>query len=260
MIEEFAMLASLFSVIIAIFSIIIILLLKKNVVDILNKDLIIFDKNFEIKKRAIDKSFTLLDELNKSGTNLIKNAEFKAQAVACYNELICVISDIKIADEFYAIAIIGKELPTESAIAKYKLDCRKDIGFKVKGANNLNEIINLAKNEKKDQNKKNKANNFETNLAKVEQNTNLNSVNSAPTQQNQYQNSRIVRPNITQNQNVQSTPIPSTNQNMQNQNIQPQRTIAVNNYQTKPNSAINSVPSQPNPTPEIKRRGRPKKS
>ena len=147
MLEEFALLASLFSIVIAIFAIIIILLLKKNVTDILNKDVILFDKNFDIKKRAIDKSFEVLDELNRAGSSIIKNAEFKSKAVACYNELLCVIGNIKIVDEFYSLAISGEKPLDDNVIARYKLDCRKDIGFRIKGSATLNEI-NLAEKKK----------------------------------------------------------------------------------------------------------------
>lgn len=277
MLEEFALLASLFSIVIAIFAIIIILLLKKNVTDILNKDVILFDKNFDIKKRAIDKSFEVLDELNRAGSSIIKNAEFKSKAVACYNELLCVIGNIKIVDEFYSLAISGEKSLDDNVIARYKLDCRKDIGFRIKGSATLNEI-NLA--EKKKAKTKNLSKKGQDNKVKTisEQPKNIeptkNEQAEKPITANnanpaQVQNTNI-RPNTPMPNNVQPN-IPKPNINPTQTNTQPNPTIVRPTQNANPTTNLNSkplssptqnAPSQNNENieSEEKHRGRPRKN
>lgn len=139
--RELAIAASIVSIVFAVFAIIIVLMLKKNVTDILKHDIAISDKLLENKMRAFDESFKLVDELSKSGPTLRKNEDFRTRAIACYNKILCTASDMRVADEFYALTISGMISLSPNAIVQYKLNCRQDMGFKTKGAklaSNLN--------------------------------------------------------------------------------------------------------------------------
>ena len=132
MIENIAILTSAFSIVLAFMSMVTLLLLKKNVKDILSKDAIIFDKNLEIKKTSITKCLKMVDDLDLRGKSLALNPDFADKAKLCYNELLCVITDTKVANEFYNIALDVNYPINKSIITKFKLMCRKDMGFKTK--------------------------------------------------------------------------------------------------------------------------------
>ncbi len=125
-------------IIVSVFAVIILYLTRKNILDILDKDVILFDRNFEIKKSVLERAFNLVDRLEADPT-LIADANFKLDAKNCYNSLLCVVSDLKVARAFYSIAIKGDA--TFSNIG-FKLMCRADIGLankrskKIKSQNN----------------------------------------------------------------------------------------------------------------------------
>lgn len=112
-------------IIVSVFAVIILYLTRKNILDILDKDVILFDRNFEIKKSVLEQAFNVVDKLEQQ-PSLLNNADFKQQALSCYNSLLCVVSDLKVARAFYSIAIKG-----EKAISNigFKLMCRADIGL-----------------------------------------------------------------------------------------------------------------------------------
>lgn len=122
---------------VSIFAVIIIYLTRKNILDILDKDVILFSRNFELKKTAIENSFKLADEIQEKGEQIVSNLEFNQRAKIVYNELLCVVSDARVADEFYNLAIENTLPITESRIAQFKLHCRKDIGLSVKNSNGI---------------------------------------------------------------------------------------------------------------------------
>lgn len=122
---------------VSIFAVIIIYLTRKNILDILDKDVILFSRNFELKKTAIENSFKLADEIQEKGEQIVSNLEFNQRAKTVYNELLCVVSDARVADEFYNLAIENTLPITESRIAQFKLHCRKDIGLSVKNSNGI---------------------------------------------------------------------------------------------------------------------------
>lgn len=122
---------------VSIFAVIIIYLTRKNILDILDKDVILFSRNFELKKTAIENSFKLADEIQEKGEQIFSNLEFNQRAKTVYNELLCVVSDARVADEFYNLAIENTLPITESRIAQFKLHCRKDIGLSVKNSNGI---------------------------------------------------------------------------------------------------------------------------
>ncbi len=118
---------------VSVFAIIIIFLTRKNILDILDKDVILFDKNFELKNKAIQKAFQLVDEI-AINDNVLQSTEFNSRAKDCYNELLCVVTDVRVADEFYNIAVDNTIATNDAMIAQFKLACRQDIGLKTKKA------------------------------------------------------------------------------------------------------------------------------
>ena len=131
MFETIAMFGGIIGGVVALLAIITFFLLKKNVVDILNKDAVLFDKNFEIKLKVINESMFIIDELSEKGKMLTLDAKFTARSKNCYNNLLCVASDLKLADQFYALAIDRDVVFNETMLAEYKLNCRRDIGLKL---------------------------------------------------------------------------------------------------------------------------------
>lgn len=121
-----ACLAVSFLAVIAVF------LTRKNIKDIIDRDIIFFEKNFEIKKDAITSALDVVDEISLKGKSVIRDITFVHKAKQCYNNLLCVVSNIKLAKEFYDITLNTSKETTSLEIAKFKLACRKDIGFKTK--------------------------------------------------------------------------------------------------------------------------------
>ena len=126
-----AMWGGVAGLIVSIIAIIILFLTRKNIMDILDKDVILFERNFDIKKDAIEKSYKLIDEIQLRGQQITANPEFNERAKTCYNELLCVVSDIAVANEFYDIAVAGTP-SSEERLNAYKISCRGDIGLKTK--------------------------------------------------------------------------------------------------------------------------------
>ena len=65
MIEKIAMWGGFAGVIVAIIAIVVLFLTRENILDILDKDVILFDKNFELKKQAIERAMLMADELEE---------------------------------------------------------------------------------------------------------------------------------------------------------------------------------------------------
>jgi len=131
MLESIAMWGGIAGIFVSVFAIILLYFIKKQISDILNKDAILFDNNFEIKHSAILDSLNLIDELQQN--NSIKsNAEFIERAKKCHNNLLCVITEVKIADEFFEITLEPNSNISEARILLFKLMCRSDIGLKIK--------------------------------------------------------------------------------------------------------------------------------
>ncbi len=152
MIESLAVTCSFIAIFASLIAIIIMILVRNNIVNILEKDVVLFDKNFEIKKQAISNALEIIDEVTEFGKQITLRPEFERKAKACYNDLLCVMTDVTIADEFFNIALDKNIEITDVRLAHFKLLCRHDIGFKTKKAklikrlttkenNNENEIL-----------------------------------------------------------------------------------------------------------------------
>lgn len=129
------------SIIVSVFAVIILYLTRANILDILDKDVILFDKNFELKKNAIDSALQLIDEVDEKGKCYVLRPEVSQKAKAIYNDLLCVTSDVRVADEFYNIVIDENVEVTETRLAQFKLMCRQDIGLKTKKAKAVKRIL-----------------------------------------------------------------------------------------------------------------------
>jgi len=110
----FTLLIGILSIALSIITIIIIFILRKNVIDILNKDAIIFSKNFEIKKAAFDKAMYIIDEIG-AGAPRSKTVEYSRKMnVALRQEIslgeAMILSDIDGEVKEYKIEIIKKYL------------------------------------------------------------------------------------------------------------------------------------------------------
>lgn len=134
MIEKIAMWGGFAGVVIALVAVIVLFLTRQNILDILDKDVILFDKNFELKKQAIERAMLIADELEEKGAQTKMNYEFVETAKKTYNELLCVVSDVRVADEFYSLVVDKSVTPTATQFAQFKLICRHDIGLSNKKA------------------------------------------------------------------------------------------------------------------------------
>ena len=146
MLEQIAMWGGIAGIVIALFAMIILFLTRKNILDILQKDVILFDKNFELKKHAIDSALNLIDELEERGESVLSRPDFIEKAKSCYNDLLCVVTDIKLAEEFHAITLENSSNFSTLKLSQFKISCRKDIGLSVKGARSVKQL----KNKKED--------------------------------------------------------------------------------------------------------------
>ena len=141
----FAFLVGMFSLILSIIAIVLMFLLRKNVVDILSKDTLIFSKNYELKKQAFDKAMFVLDEI-QLGAPRSKTIEYSRKMNQIYNDLLTVTSDIRIADTFYAMVKDTSQPLTDADFAGFKLMVRKELGLTTKGSS----LVSKAKEVQQD--------------------------------------------------------------------------------------------------------------
>lgn len=129
----FAFLIGMCSLVLSIFAIIIMVLMRKNVVDILNKDALYFSKNFEIKKQAFDKAMYILDEI-RLGAPRPNSVEYNRKMNQIYNELLTVSTDVRIADSFISMVKDTSKPLTEADCASFKLLVRQELGLSNKNS------------------------------------------------------------------------------------------------------------------------------
>ena len=140
MIENFAILSGVAALVVSFMAIIAFLLLKKNIKDILEKDTLVFDKNFEIKYKAITASFEFVDEVMINGKSANLDEKYIERAIKCHNDLLCVISNKNVIDEFYNITLNVNYPVNFAVVMDYKMACRADIGLK-------NKIVGIKKSK-----------------------------------------------------------------------------------------------------------------
>ncbi len=151
MIEKIAMWGGFSAIIISIFAIAILYLTRSNIIDLLDRDVVMYDKNYEAKKDALEQAFKCLDVVATNGTDIKVNPQFTAQAKSAYNALLCTVNSAKIYQEFYRMAIDQTEFGyTVEDIEKFKITCRNELlskhknkgeGFKGVAYGNLNSMM-----------------------------------------------------------------------------------------------------------------------
>lgn len=128
MIEKIAMWGGFAGIIIAIFAIIVIYLTRSNIIDLLDRDVVMYDKNYEMKKEAFEKAFNCLDSIALNGVEIKNNPQYIQQAKQAYNALLCTLYSAKLYQEFYHLALD----PTVSNfsindIENFKIACRNEL-------------------------------------------------------------------------------------------------------------------------------------
>ena len=218
-----SLIVGIISIFVSIFAVVILYLTRANILDILDKDVILFDRNFELKKNVIDSALKMIDDIQEKGKEITLRPEVQQLAKKIYNDLLCVSSDVAVADEFYNLAIEANTDVTETRLAQFKLMCRKDIGLNTKKARAVKRIIER--------------------------------------QSTMGENETILRTNAMTSQSMPSNSFNAMPQTMQ-QSAQQARPQVVNQQPVQPvrSQPVQPVKSQPVQAEPVKRPGRPKKS
>ncbi len=230
--ETIAMWGGVAGLFVSIFAVIILYLTRKNILDILDKDVILFGRNFEIKKQVLTNACLLIDEVIESEGRIKSNSSFTDRAKKSYNELLCVVSDVKVADEFYSLTLENVEFSLPR-FAQFKIMCRKDIGLRtkkaqtVKRASNKSNEMNTSNNSNTNQTPQSGPQNggrmYESNTSQQQANQNLNQqAINAPQNRIALQNQSNSNPSDSTSQTTlpprrptpqpRSTAIPANNQ------------------------------------------------
>jgi len=131
--ENISLWGGVAGVISAVFSIIIIYLTRSNIVDLLDKDAIMYDKVYELKHNSFQNAFDILDAFEIEGPAIRSSKVFIARAKKAYNDLMCTCNSPKVYEEFYKLTLLQNRTPiTIQEIANFKTLCRLDIGLKDK--------------------------------------------------------------------------------------------------------------------------------
>lgn len=118
-------------VVVSLFAVIILFFTRRNILDILEKDQILFEKNYEMRKNAIEASLNVVDYLVDYGADVLTSKTFVAKARSAYNDLMVMVSDAKVIDMFYSLCLDDTRSDVSPIdVAAYKSLCRKEIGFK----------------------------------------------------------------------------------------------------------------------------------
>jgi len=122
------MISIIISSIIALFAIVILYLTRNNIIDLLDRDVIMYDENFQQKKESFEEAFNCLDLVAQNGVDIKNNPQFIARAKEAYNGLLCTASNPKIYQEFYAKAIdTSSPYSSVEDIEKFKITCRAEL-------------------------------------------------------------------------------------------------------------------------------------
>lgn len=131
--EKIAMWGGIAAIIIAIFAIIILYLTRKNIIDLLDRDVIMYDKNYQLKKEALESAFNCLDTLAQQGAGVKQSPQFIAEAKEAYNALLCTVYSPKLYQEFYKYALDATvDSFSVEELEKFKITCRVELFYKKK--------------------------------------------------------------------------------------------------------------------------------
>ena len=128
MIEKIAMWGGIAGIVIAIFAIVILHLTRSNIIDLLDRDVVMYDKNYEAKKESLENAFNCLDAVAQNGTDIKNNPQYIQQAKEAYNGLLCTVNSPKLYQEFYRLAIDNTAYGYSVVdIEKFKIACRSEL-------------------------------------------------------------------------------------------------------------------------------------
>ena len=126
------------AIVIAVFSIVILYLTRNNIIELLDRDVVMYDKNFEIKKECLYEAFNCLDLVAQNGTNIKNNPQFTQRAKQAYNGLLCVVTSPKLYQEFYRMTLDqGDSVYSIEDIENFKIACRAELITKQKRKNEV---------------------------------------------------------------------------------------------------------------------------
>ena len=128
MIETIAKWSGFVAIFIAIFAVIILYLTRSNIIDLLDRDVVMYDKNYEAKKEALENAFNCLDAVALNGTDIKNNPQYMQKAKEAYNGLLCTLNSAKFYQEFYRMAIdlTATDYSIEN-IEAFKIACRSEL-------------------------------------------------------------------------------------------------------------------------------------
>lgn len=123
-------------IVISVFAVIILYLTRSNIIDLLDRDIIMYDKNYELKKDALENAFNCLDAVSQNGIEIKSNPQYAQRAKEAYNGLLCTLISPKLYQEFYRLAVDKTTTGyTIQDIEKFKIHCRKELVAKHKKKN-----------------------------------------------------------------------------------------------------------------------------
>ena len=126
--EKMAILVGVAGILISIFAMIILYLTRSNIIDLLDRDVVMYDKNYELKKEAIEKAFNCLDMVSQNGVEVKNTAQHVQKAREIYNALLCTVNSAKLYQEFYRLAIDNTASGYSiEDIEKFKISCREEL-------------------------------------------------------------------------------------------------------------------------------------
>ncbi|MFQ6724451.1 MAG: hypothetical protein ACLRFE_03895 [Clostridia bacterium] len=128
------MISIIISAVIAVFAIVILYLTRGNIIELLDRDVVMYDKNYQIKCDNMKEAFDCLDVVALNGLDVKNNPQFVARAKEAYNGLLCCVNNPKIYQEFYRLTLdtsIGGFSVED--IEKFKIECRNELISKRKG-------------------------------------------------------------------------------------------------------------------------------
>ena len=126
------------SLVVAAFAVVILYLTRNNIIDLLDRDVVMYDKNFEIKKECLYEAFNCLDLVAQNGSGIKSNPQFAQRAKQAYNGLLCVVTSPKLYQEFYRMAIDQTDnVYSVEEIEAFKITCRTELISKHKRKNEV---------------------------------------------------------------------------------------------------------------------------
>lgn len=132
--EKIAMWGGVAGIVIAIFAMVILYLTRSNIIDLLDRDVVMYDKNYQLKKESLQEAFDCLDLIAQGGVEVKANSQFITRAKEAYNGLLCSVNNPKVYQEFYAKAIDPSvtDFSVED-IEKFKIFSRTELITRRKG-------------------------------------------------------------------------------------------------------------------------------